>query len=65
MISARVDGGLADANAQMISRQALHQAQAELMRAQYSRKAGLLTLMVMCGLEGETPTARLQALTQR
>ena len=65
MISARVDGGLADANAQMSSRQALHQAQSEFMRAQYSRKAGLLTLVVMCGLEGETPTARLQALTQR
>ena len=65
MIAARVEGGLADANAQMASRQALHQAQSELMRAQCLRKAGLLTLMVMCGLEGEAPEARLQALTQR
>ena len=65
MISARLDGGLADANAQMASRQTLHQAQAELVRAQCQRKAGLLTLMVMCGLEGEAPAARLLALTQR
>ena len=65
MITARVEGGLADANAQMASRQALHQAQSELMRAECLRKAGLLTLMVMCGLEGEAPEARLQALTQR
>ncbi len=65
MIAARIEGGLADANAQMASLQNLHQAQSELMRAQCLRKARLLTLMVMCGLEGEVPEARLQALTQR
>ena len=65
MITARAAGGLADANAQMASRQAVHQAQAEFVRAQCLRKAGLLTLMVMCGFEGESPAARLQALTQR
>lgn len=65
MIAARVDGGLADANTQMASRQALHQAQSELTRAQCQRKAGLLALIVMCGIEGESPAARLLALTQR
>lgn len=64
MITARVDGGLADANAQIASRQSLYQAQSELVRAQCLRKAGLLTLMVMCGLENESPSARFQALPQ-
>jgi outer membrane protein TolC len=64
MITARVDSGLADANAQMASRQAVHQAQSEFVKAQCLRKAGLLTLMVMCGLDGESPAARLQTLTQ-
>lgn len=65
MITARVDGGLAGANAQMATRQTVNQAQTELMRAQCQRKAGLLTLMVMCGIDGESPAARLQALTQQ
>jgi outer membrane protein TolC len=65
MIAARVEGGLAGANAQVASREAVHQAQSEYTRAQCLRKAGLLTLIVMCGLETESPSARLQALTQR
>ena len=64
MIAARVEGGLAGANAQVASRETLHQAQSEYTRARCLRKAGLLTLMVMCGLDAESPSARLQALTQ-
>lgn len=64
MITARVEGGLGDMNAQMAARQAFHQAQGEVVQAECQRKAGILVLMVMCGLEDQPAAARLQALTQ-
>lgn len=64
MITARVEGGLGDMNAQMAARRAFHQAQGEVMQAECQRKAGILTLMVMCGLEDQPAALRLQALTQ-
>lgn len=65
MIAARVSGGLGEAGAQVTAEQAMYQAQAELVQAECQRKAGLLALMVMCGLENEAPAARWQALTMQ
>ncbi|MCC6540448.1 MAG: TolC family protein [Bryobacterales bacterium] len=65
MIAARVSSGLGEAGAQVTAEQAMYQAQAELVQAECQRKAGLLALMVMCGLENEAPAARWQALTMQ
>jgi outer membrane protein TolC len=62
MTAARVEGGLAEAQSQMATRQALHQAQAEVVRAECLRKANYLALLVLCGLQDAPAASRLQAL---